>query len=110
MPKINKVSETLFSFVDGHTIPNPKNQYALVLYTLINPPKEISQSYWASEYHILKWSTRLGELEKKLGMDLVDRHEKEFVNRFSHSSNYTVYTPILEKSKYIELYKQVNNG
>jgi len=95
---------------NGHQIPNPKNQYALVLYTLINPPKEISQSYWAKEYRILKWSTRLGELEKRLGKQLVSRSNKEFTNRFSHSSNYVVYTPILKKSEYINLYKKVNNG
>ena len=86
------MSHELFVSIDGHEYPSPKNQYALVLHTLMKPPTEISMGYWMQVYKTHKFSTRLGELEKKLG----------------HKSQYTVYTPILSNEQYLEFYNKVN--
>lgn len=91
------------------TLQPPKNQYALVLHTLMHPPGELCVGYWMNAYKIHKFSSRLGELEKKLGYSLVFRKSKEFVNRFGHKSQYTVYTPILSTEQYLEFYTKVNN-
>ena len=100
--------QNLFSLVDGNTIPNPKNQYALVLHTLMENPKGITQLYWANHYNILKFATRLGELENKLARILVKKEPQDFKNRFGHKSQYVLYTPILTIQEYLEIYNQVN--
>ena len=100
--------QNLFSLVDGHTIPNPKNQYALVIHTLMETPRGITQLYWANHYNILKFATRLGELENKLAMILVKKEPQDFTNRFGHKSQYVLYTPILTTQEYLEIYNQVN--
>ena len=89
---------------DDETVLPPRNQYELVLHTLIFPPEEISIGYWMEVYKTHKWSTRLGDVERLLGVVLVDRKWKDFTNRFGHGSQFTVYTPILTKSEYSELY------
>ena len=100
--------QNLFSLVDGHTIPNPKNQYALVLHTLMENPKGITQLYWANHYNILKFATRLGELENKLAKILVKKEPQDFTNRFGHKSQYVLYTPILSIKEYLEIYESIN--
>ena len=89
-------------------LPKPKNQHALVLHTLIHPPRELSLSHWMNQYKSAKFSTRLGELERKLNIKLVDRIIKPFVCRFGTKHYYTVYKPILSKEQYLEFYNQVN--
>ena len=89
-------------------LPKPKNQHALVLHTLIHPPRELSLSHWMNLYKSAKFSTRLGELERKLNVKLVERLNKPFVCRFGTTHYYTVYKPILSKNEYIELYNKVN--
>jgi len=86
----------------------PKNQHALVLHTLIHPPRELSLSHWMNQYKSAKFSTRLGELERKLNVKLVERLNKPFVCRFGTTHYYTVYKPILSKQQYVEYYNQVN--
>lgn len=100
--------QNLFSLVDGHTIPNPKNQYALVIHTLMENPKGVTQLDWANQYKILKFATRLGELENKLATILVKKEPKKFINRFGHDGQYVLYTPILTMQEYLEIYNQVN--
>lgn len=100
--------QNLFSLLDGHTIPNPKNQYALVLHTLMENPKGITQLYWANHYNILKFATRLGELENKLAKILVKKEPQDFTNRFGHKSQYVLYTPILTTQEYLEIYESIN--
>ena len=100
--------QNLFSLVDGYTIPNPKNQYALVIHTLMENPKGITQLYWANHYNILKFSTRLGDLENKLARIIVKKEQQDFTNRFGHKSQYVLYTPILTIQEYLEIYNQVN--
>ena len=90
------------------TLKPPKNQYALVLHTLMNPPKELSMGYWMEEYKSHKFSSRLGELEKKLGYPLAFRKPKDFVNRFGHKSQYMVYTPLASMAQYLEFYAKIN--
>lgn len=89
---------------DDDTIQPPRNQHELVLHTLIFPPEEISIGYWMDVYKTHKWSTRLGDVERLLNIVLVDRKLKDFTNRFGHSSQFMVYTPILTKVEYSELY------
>lgn len=96
---------TLFSF--SESIPTPTNQHELVLYTLIFPPKELSMGYWMNHYKSHKFSTRLGEVEKELGISLVERKQTQFTNRFGHNSHYVVYVPVLKQSEYVELYKKI---
>lgn len=100
--------QNLFSLVDGHTILNPKNQYALVIHTLMENPKGVTQLDWANQYKILKFATRLGELENKLAKILVKKEPQDFTNRFGHKSQYVLYTPILTTQEYLEIYNQVN--
>ena len=100
--------QNLFSLVDGHTITNPKNQYGLVIHTLMENPRGITQLYWANHYNILKFATRLGELENKLARILVKKEPQDFKNRFGHKSQYVLYTPILTTQEYLEIYNQVN--
>ena len=100
--------QNLFSLVDGHTIPNPKNQYALVLHTLMENPKGVTQLDWANQYKILKFATRLGELENKLAKILVKKEPQDFTNRFGHKSQYVLYTPILTTQEYLEIYGSIN--
>ena len=92
---------------DGVVVDKPSNQHELVIYTLIFPPKEISIGYWMEVYKTHKWSTRLGDVERMLGISLVDREMVDFVNRFNHSSRYMVYIPILTKNEYVELYNRM---
>lgn len=87
----------------------PKNQYALVLHTLMNPPRELSLSHWMNLYKSAKFSTRLGELEKELNTTLVLRTPTPFVNRFGHKGYYIIYTPILTKKEYQEFYNLINS-
>lgn len=91
------------------TLHPPKNQYALVLHTLMHPPKELDNGYWMKAYKSYKFSTRLGELEQKLGINLVHRQQRDFVNRFGHKSNYVEYIPYLTRTKYLEYYTKINN-
>jgi hypothetical protein len=107
---IVKLKSTLFDIVEGVTIPAPNNQHELVLYTLIYPPKELSMAYWMNAYKSHKFSSRLGELEKKLSTTLVERKQKSFTNRFGHDSSYTVYIPILSKAEYVDLYMKLKNN
>lgn len=99
----------LFQEINGVTIPNPKNQWEMILHTLIFPPKELSMAYWMNVYKSHKFSSRLGELEKDLNIMLVERKQKKFTNRFGHKSSYTVYIPILENKQYVELYFKLQN-
>ncbi len=92
---------------DDDTIQPPRNQHEMVIHTLIFPPDEISIGYWMEVYKTHKWSTRLGDVERILGMVLVDRKWKDFENRFGHSSQFKVYTPILTKNDYVELYAKL---
>ena len=108
MSKQNHSKQSLFSEVNGHTIPNPKNQYALVLHTLMENPKGITQLYWANHYNILKFATRLGELETKLSKILVKKEPQKFTNRFGHEGQYVLYTPILTIQEYLEIYNKIN--
>ncbi len=87
----------------------PRNQHELVLHTLIYPPQELTIGYWMNVYKSHKWSSRLGEVEKMLNITLVERESKTFVNRFGHTSTYTVYKPVLDKKEYIELFKKIQN-
>jgi|LakMenEpi03Aug12_release.lakeMendotaPanAssembly.Ray.scaffolds.fasta_scaffold00239_106 hypothetical protein len=104
----NCIQQSLFRVSEDILIDNPKHQYGLVLHTLIFPPVELSIGYWMMQYKTHKFSTRLGELEKKLNKTLVTREWVKFTNRFGHSSEYRIYIPALEKSEYIELYKIIN--
>lgn len=108
MSKKNNGGQNLFSMIGGHTIPNPKNQYALVVHTLMENPKGITQLYWANHYNILKFATRLGGLENKISKILVKKELQKFTNRFGHKSQYVLYTPILTTQEYLEIYNQVN--
>lgn len=96
---------SLFDMAGDVTILPPRSQTELVLHTLIFPPKEeITIGYWWDEYRISKWSTRLGDIERKLGVILVKRENRTFINRFLVESEYKAYIPILEKQDYIDLY------
>lgn len=108
MSKKNNGGQNLFSMIGGHTIPNPKNQYALVLHTLMENPKGVTQLDWANKYHILKFATRLGELERKLDMFLVGKLPQKFKNRFGHEGQYILYVPALTTQEYLEIYNKVN--
>jgi hypothetical protein len=90
-------------------LPNPNNQYELLLHTLIEftsnlKGKELSMSYWMQHYRSHKFSTRLGDVENDLNIKLVKREFKKFTNRFGHHSKYRVYIPILEHSEYVRIY------
>lgn len=99
---------SIFGVAEDIILPNPVNQKALVLHTLIFPPAEISIGYWMIMYKTHKFSTRLGELERMLGVALVNREWRDFINRFDHKSEYRVYIPVLDREKYIEYYNIVN--
>ena len=92
----------------------PQNQHELVIYTCIEHRRsgfELSLLTWMEEYKTAKLSTRLGEVEKITGRKLVERKDKDFVNRFGHKSQYTIYVPILEEKEYLEcLEKLRKNG
>ena len=94
---------------DGIVVDKPNNQHELVLHTLIYPPKEISIGYWMEVYRTHKWSTRLGDVERILNITLVDRKRVDFVNRFTHKSDYMTYIPILTKEEYVELYNKMKS-
>jgi hypothetical protein len=94
---------------DGIVVDKPNNQHELVLHTLIYPPKEISIGYWMEVYRTHKWSTRLGDVERMLNITLVDRKRVDFVNRFTHKSDYMTYIPILTKEEYVELYNKMKS-
>lgn len=94
---------------DGIVVDKPNNQHELVLHTLIYPPKEISIGYWMEVYRTHKWSTRLGDVERMLNITLVDRKRVDFVNRFTHKSDYMTYIPILTKEEYVELYNKIKS-
>lgn len=94
---------------DGIVVDKPNNQHELVLHTLIYPPKEISIGYWMEVYRTHKWSTRLGDVERILNITLVDRKRVDFVNRFTHKSDYMTYIPILTKEEYVELYNKIKS-
>lgn len=85
------------------------NQHALVLLTLINPPKELCFRYWMRKHGSGKWSSRLGEVEKKLGVALVNRDEwGTLILPSGKKKDYVIYKPILSKDQYIEFYNQIN--
>ena len=86
----------------------PKNQHALVLWTLMYARKEISVGYWMDRYKSSKFSSRFGELENDFNTTLAIREPKKFVNRFGHKSTYMTYKPILSRLQYIEFYNQIN--
>lgn len=94
---------------DGIVVDKPNNQHELVLHTLIYPPKEISIGYWMEVYRTHKLSTRLGDVERMLNITLVDRKRVDFVNRFTHKSDYMTYIPILTKEEYVELYNKIKS-
>ncbi|MGV8131844.1 MAG: hypothetical protein ACP5N7_07130 [Candidatus Pacearchaeota archaeon] len=63
---------------------------------------------FAQECNILKWSTRLAEIEEKINTVLVKRTVKKFTNRYGHTSHYTEYRSIMSKKEYIKLYEKLN--
>lgn len=98
----------------------PNNQHELVLHTLwehaffLTKGDSFSAEYWMKNYKSSKFSTRLGEVERKLGIRLCDRKLVDFTNRFGHKSQYTTYRPIYTKlmyEKYLEKLrsKEINN-
>lgn len=102
---------TLFDMSGDDAIPYPRNQYELVVHTLIfhDRNKELTMSTWMTQYRTHKWSSRLGQVEgrsvrQSLDTTLVNRRAKSFVNRFGHDSYYTVYEPLLTREQYIKLY------
>ncbi len=99
----------LFDVRENVSIPSPSNQHELVLHTLIFPPKELTINYWGLVYKTNKFSSRLGEVEKKLNIVLVKREFKKFVNRFGHESEYRVYTPIHDQNVYIQIYNEMKS-
>ena len=85
------------------------NQHALVLLTLMKPPKELCFRYWMKKYHSGKFCSRLGEVEKKLGVELVNRDEKgTLILPSGRKKDYVIYKPILSKEQYLEYYNKVN--
>jgi hypothetical protein len=103
-----KVVATLFDMVDDVILLPPKNQHALVIYTLLKPPPELSMGWFMAVYKTHKFSNRLSEIEARYNKLLVSRTRKQFTNRFGHNSSYTVYTPCQPKEVYLELYKELN--
>lgn len=91
------------------TLPKIKNDHARVLHTLINPPKELCYRHWMKKYNSYKFSTRLGELERKLGYALVNRDEKGYIiDENGKKKDHVIYKPILTVEKYLELYTKIN--
>lgn len=82
----------------------PENQHELVIHTLCEfiGTEILSNSYWSEHYKTLKFSTRLGEVERMLNLKLAERKLKPFTNRFGHKSQYMTYIPILTREKYVE--------
>jgi len=83
------------------------NQHELVIHTLWGHSTEntkeaitFSAEYWMVNYKSSKFSTRLGEVERKLCIRLCDRKLVDFTNRFGHKSQYTTYRPIYTKLMY----------
>ena len=88
----------------------PKNQHALVLHTLINPPKELCFRFWMKNYNSSKFGSRLGEVEKMIGVALVNRDEwGTLILPSGRKKDYVIYKPILSKEQYIEFYNKINN-
>lgn len=91
----------------------PKNQNELVLHTLWEHAASsikgltFSAKYWMVNYNTLKWSTRLGEVERKLGIRLCDRKLVDFTNRFGHKSQYMTYRPIYSPDYYVQLLEKL---
>lgn len=91
-------------------IPKPKNQKALVLYSVLTTNDELSSFYWVKKYMIYKWATRVGELEKEFGI-MFKRHNKDLIVKtfeVPKKTSYVVYTPILSWEQYLDIYKKVN--
>lgn len=85
------------------------NQHALVLHTLIFPPKELCFRYWMRKYNSGKFCSRLGEVEKKLGIALVNRDEwGTLILPTGKKKDYVIYKPILSQAQYIEFYNKIN--
>ena len=99
----------LFELSEGTTIPNPRNNHERVLHTLIFPPKQLTIAYWWDKFRCTKWSSRLGEIERKLNMELVKRHNEKWTDCFGAHTYYTVYTPHLDKKIYIHLYTELQS-
>jgi len=99
---------TLFTQAGDITIPNPTNQWELLLWNLIHIDqfKEgLTIGSYFQKWRTAKISSRLGEVEKEIGKVLVERRITPFTNRFSHSGHYVVYVPILSQSEYIKIYQ-----
>ncbi len=99
---------TLFSQINGVTIPNPTNQFALVIFTLLQPPPELSMGWFMANYKTHKLSTRISDIEKRYNKSIVSKSRKTFTNRFGHESSYVVYTPCLTTEQYLEMYEELN--
>lgn len=109
--ELDFVQRSLFGLSDeSDTLVPPRNEYALVLFTLITKDVdfELTNKHWINKYDSTKWSSRLSELEKKLQVTLVKRTWKTKVNYFGRTKGYKVYENIHEKKYLIELYNKIN--
>lgn len=89
-------------------IESPKNQYGLVLFTLIFPPKELSMGWFMKHCSTHKLSTRIGEMEREHNVTLVSRSLKKYTNKFGHCSDYTVYKRVIDMDSLVDLYIKYN--
>ena len=94
---------------------DPNNQHEFVLHTLWAHANKntkgmsFSAEYWMVEYRSSKWSTRLGEVERKLCIRLCDRKMVDFTNRFGHKSQYMKYRPIYTPDYYVQLLQKLRS-
>lgn len=95
---------------------NPQNQYALVIWLLIENKTQGVTMVEAMRYYLHKFQTRLLELEKSLDSEGKPRHLKLKIrrlpmttkNRFNHSCTYTNYKSLASISYLNNLYKKIN--
>jgi hypothetical protein len=93
----------------------PENQNELVIHTLwehsysLTKGEPFSAEYWMKNYKSYKFSTRLGETERKLGIKLCDRKLADFTNRFGHKSQYMTYRPIYSPDYYLKLLEKLRS-
>jgi len=61
------------------------------------------------KYNSSKFCSRLGEVEKKLGVALVNRDEwGTLILPTGKKKDYVIYKPILSQAQYIEFYNKIN--
>lgn len=102
--KQNKNVKTIY-YAD---CPNPKNQWALVIYLLLENYTRGMNMAIAMRDNFHKFQSRLLEVEKSHPKLKIDRKDISRKNRFGHPSFYRRYKPLSHRRYLVNLLKKVN--